>query len=277
MLRVYTRGDNISYAGLEPEDYRGEDEHRAVVGGAFLLAGRHPTPLFESINAALDHIAARIDRLLEDEWMPGPRRSLRTLVASHWNGIRDLSLPQHAATEQQEIALRILLKAEDGGLKAPGRVVNRRQERQSRAPVLQPGMRTPVDLDQLTRLLAALPSAPMLRGPPHEGSSTSDAPSNRWTVARARTIPSRSASRSRRCCWLRAPISRLRQCHDLSGDRLACRKTRQAQDRGGFRRRRLPSHHRIEHQQALLSALIQQNARFYMRTLPLIMYPGHNY
>lgn len=52
---------------------------------------------------------------------------------------------------------------------------------------------------------------------------------------------------------------------------------RQAQARGGLRHRRVPSHYRIEHQQALLFCPAQRNARFHKRTFSLNTYPGHNH
>jgi hypothetical protein len=91
-------------SGVKPEDDRGQDEHGAIVDRALLVAGRQPTPLFEPIDAALHHVAPRIDRLVEDQWTPAPSRSTLSLIAPLWNGVLDLSLAQHAPTAGITIA-----------------------------------------------------------------------------------------------------------------------------------------------------------------------------
>ena len=75
-----------------------EDEHGVVVVGALLVARCQSTPLLEAIEAPLDHVAAGIDGFVEAERPSWPNGALRTLVASLWNGVRDLSLPQSAPT-----------------------------------------------------------------------------------------------------------------------------------------------------------------------------------
>jgi hypothetical protein len=90
---------------VEPDDDGRDDDQRPIVNCAFLVAGRQPTPLFEAIDTPLDQVAPGIDGFVEEERPSWPNCSLRTLVASLWNGVRDLSLPQPAATEWVTVAL----------------------------------------------------------------------------------------------------------------------------------------------------------------------------
>ncbi len=96
-ITASTRG--LSYEStLEPEDNGGQNEHGAVIEGTLLVAGGHPAPLLEPIDAALDHVASRVGCLVEDQRTPRSSGSLRALVAPLWNGVLDLSLPQPAPT-----------------------------------------------------------------------------------------------------------------------------------------------------------------------------------
>ena len=72
---------------FEPEDDRGDDDHRAIIERPLLVARGQPTPLFEPIDAALDDIATRVDRGIEEERSPWPSRSSRALVASLGNSV----------------------------------------------------------------------------------------------------------------------------------------------------------------------------------------------
>jgi len=91
-------------SGLQPEDDRGKDQHRPVIECAFLIAGGEATPLFEAIDAALDHVAPCVDGLIKDQWTTRPRSPLRLLVASLGNRVRDLPLAQQSATARVAIA-----------------------------------------------------------------------------------------------------------------------------------------------------------------------------
>lgn len=83
---------------LEPENDGSNDDHCAVVDGAFLVAGRQPPPLFEPVDAALDHIPPRVNCLIEDQGATRSRRATRALIAALRDGVRDLPpLEQPAA------------------------------------------------------------------------------------------------------------------------------------------------------------------------------------
>lgn len=69
------------------------------------MARCQSTLLLEAIEAPLDHVAAGIDGFVEAERPSWPNGALRTLVASLWNGVRDLSLPQPAATAWVPVAV----------------------------------------------------------------------------------------------------------------------------------------------------------------------------
>jgi hypothetical protein len=83
---------------VKPDDDGGEDQHRAIIERTFFVAGGQSTPLFESVAAALHHVASRIDGCVEKERTSWSSGSLRALVAPLWNGVLDLSLAQHAPT-----------------------------------------------------------------------------------------------------------------------------------------------------------------------------------
>jgi hypothetical protein len=104
MRQIGRRGQSDASA-FEPEDDGGEDEHGAVVERTFLVARRQATPLFESIDAALDHVAPCVDRGIEEERSPWPSCSLRALVASLGNRVLDLPLAQQAPTAAIAVAL----------------------------------------------------------------------------------------------------------------------------------------------------------------------------
>ena len=74
------------------------------MGGALLVAGSQPTPLLKPIDAAFDHIAARIDHLVEGERTTWPSRPLRELIAPLRNEVRDLAPSQHLATARVAVA-----------------------------------------------------------------------------------------------------------------------------------------------------------------------------
>lgn len=61
--------------------------------------------MFEPIDAALHHIAPRVDDLVKDQRTTRSSRALRPLVASLWDGVLDLPLPQHAPTAQIAVPL----------------------------------------------------------------------------------------------------------------------------------------------------------------------------
>jgi hypothetical protein len=94
-----------SVSGVQPDDNGCQNQHGAIIERAFLVTRRQPTPLFEPIDAALHHVAPRVDERSEDQratWVSGP---LRSLVASLWDGVLDLPLPQQAPTAQIAVAL----------------------------------------------------------------------------------------------------------------------------------------------------------------------------
>jgi hypothetical protein len=90
---------------VKPEDDGGQDQHGPIVDGAFLVTRRQATPLFEPIDAALHHVAPRVDDRIEDERTAWSRRPLRPLVASLGDGVLDLPLPQQAPTAWVTVAL----------------------------------------------------------------------------------------------------------------------------------------------------------------------------
>src|SRR5262249_49573899 len=75
----------------EPINDGGEDDHRPIIERAFLVTSRQSTPLFESIDTALDDVATGIDRFVEDQ------RSLR-------DGVLDLPPAQQVATARITVA-----------------------------------------------------------------------------------------------------------------------------------------------------------------------------
>lgn len=75
-----------------------------------------------------------------------------------------LRLRPPAAAQQEEVAVGILLKAEDGSQHAAGGIVDGSQQHEPRAAVLEPGVVAAVHLDEEPRLGHALPAATMARG-----------------------------------------------------------------------------------------------------------------
>jgi hypothetical protein len=65
----------------EPDNNRGEYNYRAVIERAFLVTSRQSTPVLEPIDAALDDVAAGVDRLVEDQRAPRSSGPVRALVA----------------------------------------------------------------------------------------------------------------------------------------------------------------------------------------------------
>ena len=92
-------------SGVEPEEDGGDDDHCSVIEGALLIPSGQSTPLFKSIDAALDHIATGVDRFVKEERPARSRCPLRSLVASLWNRVLDLSLSQQATAAWIAIAL----------------------------------------------------------------------------------------------------------------------------------------------------------------------------
>ena len=90
---------------LEPEDDRGDDDHRAIVGGALFVAGGQSAPLLEPIDTTLDHIPTGVDRLVEGERTARPSRPPGTLIPSLGDCVRDLALAQQATTTRVAVAL----------------------------------------------------------------------------------------------------------------------------------------------------------------------------
>jgi len=66
--------------------------------------------------------------------------------------------------EEEEVAVGIFLEAEDGPQHAPRRVIDRREEHEAGATVLEPKMMTAIELDEEARLRHAFPSPAMARG-----------------------------------------------------------------------------------------------------------------
>src|SRR6478609_2691574 len=75
---------------VEPDNDGGDNDHRPVVGSALLIARRQPTPLLEAIDAALHHVATRVDRLLKDQRTTRSDRATRPLISALRYGMRDL-------------------------------------------------------------------------------------------------------------------------------------------------------------------------------------------
>jgi hypothetical protein len=97
--------DSSEELGLEPEDDGGQDNHCPIIDGSLLVAGGHAPPLFEPINAALDHIAPRIGRLVKDEWTTRSSGPMGALIAALWNRVFDLPPAEQASTARIAIAL----------------------------------------------------------------------------------------------------------------------------------------------------------------------------
>jgi hypothetical protein len=89
---------------VEPNDDGSDDDHCSVIRRSLLIAGRQPTPLLQAVDAALDHVATGVDRLVNDEWTTRSSRPLRALVAPLWNGVLDLPPAQQAPTAGIAIA-----------------------------------------------------------------------------------------------------------------------------------------------------------------------------
>src|SRR5262249_48103492 len=89
---------------FEPDEVGGDDDHRPVVERTLLEARRQPTPLFESIDAALHHVASDVDAPVEDQWAPRSSHSLRSLVTALGNRVLDLPLTQPAPTARIAVA-----------------------------------------------------------------------------------------------------------------------------------------------------------------------------
>ena len=90
---------------VEPDDDGGEDHHRAVVDGAFLVAGGQPAPLFEAVDAAFHDVASGIGRSVEGQRTTRPRGAARALVGALGNGMWDLALMQEPPTAGIAVAL----------------------------------------------------------------------------------------------------------------------------------------------------------------------------
>ena len=89
---------------FKPDDDGGDDHHCAIVGGALLVTGGQPTPLLQAIDAALDHVAPRVDRLIEGERPTRSAGALRSLIAALRDGVRDLPLSEQQATARVAVA-----------------------------------------------------------------------------------------------------------------------------------------------------------------------------
>lgn len=90
-------------SGFEPDDDGSEDDQRAIVGGALLVAGGEPTPLFKSIDAAFDDVATGIDRLVEGQRPTRPTGALRPLITTLRNGVWDVPPSEQLATARVTI------------------------------------------------------------------------------------------------------------------------------------------------------------------------------
>ena len=94
----------------------------------------------------------------EGEWLL--RRALKDAVAIAVHGDGN-PLRLGEGVEDQEVAVRIFLVPKRGGGDFPGRVVDGREERETRATLVEPGVITPVDLHQQAWLRHALPAPPV--------------------------------------------------------------------------------------------------------------------
>lgn len=89
------------------------------------------------------------------------------------DGSRQAIAPDEVAQEE-EVAVGVLLEAEDSGQDSAGGVIDGRQQHEPRTAVFQPGVLAAVHLDQEPGLRHALPAAAMARRPagpgtPHPG------------------------------------------------------------------------------------------------------------
>jgi hypothetical protein len=91
-------GDLSDASRFEPDDNGGDDHHRPVVDGAFFVARSESTPLLEPIDAALDHIASRIDGRVEGQRAARSAGAVRALIAALRDGVRDLPPSEQLAT-----------------------------------------------------------------------------------------------------------------------------------------------------------------------------------
>jgi len=68
---------------MAPDDNGGKDHQRRVVDGALFVVRGQISPLFEPIDAALDDIAPRVDRPVEDQGTTAPRATTARVVGGH--------------------------------------------------------------------------------------------------------------------------------------------------------------------------------------------------
>ncbi len=73
---------------------------------------------------------------------------------------------RHEITQQPEVALGILLLAEDRTEDVAGGIVDGREKGEAWAAVLQPGVRAPIEKDEQASLEHALPALAMARRSP---------------------------------------------------------------------------------------------------------------
>ena len=119
-------------------------------------------------------------------------------VQCHWDSVAIDDLPEH-----QHVAVGVLLLTEQSEGDRPGGVVHGADESQMWSATLQPVVPTPIYLQQHSLLGVALPSKVGLGARRRRGLPIPPAKRTRRTVERDRWMPSRSASISVKCEWLK--------------------------------------------------------------------------
>jgi hypothetical protein len=95
-------GEAVS--GVKPDDDGSDDDHCPIIDRPLLVAGGQATPLFEPIDATLDHVAAGVDGFVEDPWATGSGRTSCALIAALWDRVRDPPAAQQLPTARIAVA-----------------------------------------------------------------------------------------------------------------------------------------------------------------------------
>jgi hypothetical protein len=103
-MSIYLARGLSDESRVEPDDDGSDHDHRPIVGGALFVAGSQAPPLLEAVDAALDHVAACVGRLVEGERATWPFVASHPLIAALGNGVRDVPLAQEPPTARVAVA-----------------------------------------------------------------------------------------------------------------------------------------------------------------------------
>ncbi len=162
---------------------KAEFDHKAILEGAeeafnptLRLRGVGPDPLDAQVAERppdLGLARGSAELFVEGKWSAGIRTKDAMAIGVHGGGkpIAAEELP-----EEEKVAMRIFLEAEDRAQHTPRRVINGGEEDEAGAAVLEPGMMTAIELDKEARLRHALPPAAMARGAAGAGTANAGLP-----------------------------------------------------------------------------------------------------